>query len=88
MRKLLAEMIVVGSLLVTTAALAGEPGWEGRVIKFGAAREQVQETDILHRSYRPLHFYGNTVRRRYYRGTAAPSLRDFTRGSAALVVRR
>ncbi len=88
MRKLLVEVMVVGSLLITAAAVAGEPGWEGRVIRFGAEREKVEQTDILNRSYRPLHFYGNTIRRSYYRGSPLPTLRDFARGSVALAVRR
>jgi hypothetical protein len=88
MRKLLAKMVFVGSLLVATSAMANEPGWEGRVVRFGAEREKIEETNILNRPYRPLHFYGNTVRRRHYRGTAVPNLRDFGRGGVALVTRR
>ncbi len=88
MRKLLTVVVVCGCVWAASGASASEPGWEGRVVKFGAEREKVQHTDILQRNYRPLHVYGNTVRRLHYRGTAVPSLRDFTRGSAALVVRR
>lgn len=51
---------------------SGEPGWSMRVIATGEFREQIQSTPIVHRPYRPLHIYGNTVRRRHYRGTALP----------------
>jgi hypothetical protein len=64
---------VVLSILASTSCFsssvaAEEPGWSGRVIVFGQERAQVQATPIVHRAYRPMHFYGNTVRRRYYRG--------------------
>jgi hypothetical protein len=51
---------------------AREPGWDWRVVTFGDQREKIQETPILERDYRPLHFYGNTVRRMHYRGTPLP----------------
>jgi len=54
---------------------AAEPGWTWQVVTFGDKREQIQNTPIIHRSYRPLHFYGNTVRRMYYHGTAIPTPR-------------
>lgn len=75
MRKHLIALTVLGSLFVAFAAFGGEPGWERGVIKFGAERQKVQNTSILNRSYRPLHVYGNTVRRRHYRGRALPSVR-------------
>lgn len=52
-----------------SAALA-----DGPIIAFGAERQQIRETPILERDNRPLHFYGNTVRRRHARQTttAAP----------------
>lgn len=39
-------------------AMAGGP-----IIATGAEREQIRATPILERENRPLHFYGNTVRR-------------------------
>jgi hypothetical protein len=80
-------VIVVGSLAAVRAQGA-EPAWRGVVIARGAEREQIESTDILQRPYRPLHFYGNTVRRQHYRGRSYPTLQDFTRGTAALLVRR
>ena len=46
-----------------------EPGWSPVVIPTGAYREQIKSMPIEQRPYRPFHFYGNTVRRSYYRGT-------------------
>ena len=42
----------------------------------GAYRQQLESTPVVKRPYRPFHFYGNTVRRRHYRGTAIPTPRD------------
>lgn len=68
------------SFLTVTAALAGvspaeasEPGWLPVVIARGEQREQIQSLPIEDRPYRPLHFYGNTVRRMHHRGTPLPS---------------
>ena len=83
MKKHLIQWVVLGSVLAAAVALAGEPGWESGVIKFGAERQKIQQTDVLHRPYRPLHFYGNTVRRRHYRGRAIPSVRNVSRVRAA-----
>jgi hypothetical protein len=32
-------------------------------------RQQIEATPIVNRPYRPLHFYGNAVRRAHYRGS-------------------
>ena len=76
-------LILVGMTCLGSSASGQEPGWSGRVIAFGEQRAQIESTPIVHRSYRPLHFYGNTVRRRYYRGTALPVPASVVRGSAA-----
>jgi len=55
---------------------AQEPGWTSRVLKLGPEREISDQTPILERPYRPLHFYGNAVRRNYYRGNPLPMPRD------------
>lgn len=52
---------------------AAEPGWLPVVIARGEQREQIQSLPIEDRPYRPLHFYGNTVRRMHHRGTPLPS---------------
>lgn len=53
-------------------AVAGEPGWSPVIIATGDYRKQIEATPIENRPYRPLHFYGNTVRRMHYRGTPLP----------------
>lgn len=50
-----------------------EPGWSPVVIARGEFREQVRSLPIEQRPYRPLHFYGNTVRRLRHRGTPLPT---------------
>ena len=67
---------------------ANEPKWQGNVIARGAERAKIESTPILERPYRPLHFYGNTVRRRHYRGTALPAPKDLTGASSALLFDR
>ena len=65
-----------------------EPGWLGVVIARGELREQIESTPILDRPYRPLHFYGNTVRRNHYRGAPAPRPRDVIQGAGAFIAGR
>jgi len=36
---------------------------DGPIIAFGAERQAIRATPVLERENRPLHFYGNTVRR-------------------------
>ena len=53
---------------------ASEPGWLNQVIAPPELRTRLQATPIEQRPYRPLHFYGNTVRRIHYRGTPLPTV--------------
>ncbi len=76
MRETILAAVVVGLLWCAPTGLAKEPGWERGVVKFGSERERIQNTPLLKRPYRPLHFYGNTVRRLHYRGRALPAPRD------------
>ncbi len=62
----------------------GEPGWLGVVFAQGELKEQIESLPMELRPYRPFHFYGNTVRRLHYRGTALPSLGDFQNSTRAL----
>jgi hypothetical protein len=73
--------------LLSSVGSGQEPGWSGQVIAFGAQREQIRSTPIEQRPYRPLHFYGNAVRRAYYHGSALPRAADVVRGSAVLISR-
>jgi hypothetical protein len=59
------------SVLPAAVADARETGFDPRVITFGDTRDQIKSTPIEQRPYRPLHVYGNSVRRRTHR--AAPS---------------
>lgn len=60
----------------TLLAQAQEPGWSPYIIGSREFRAQIEQTPILERPYRPLHFYGNTVRRQHYRGFALPLPQD------------
>lgn len=44
---------------------------DGPIVATGAQRQQIRATPILERENRPLHFYGNTVRRVNARQTGA-----------------
>jgi hypothetical protein len=87
MKNRLPRILLFCGLFAATTASAKEPGWSGTVIARGTQREQIEAMDILERPYRPLHFYGNTVRRQYYRGRSLPVARDLARGAAAWVLR-
>ncbi len=72
----------------TVSAASSEPGWLGVVRARGELKEQIESTPIVDRPNRPFHFYGNTVRREYYRGTALPRPSDLVKGGAALIFKR
>lgn len=85
------HIIPMGALLLLVChpcpaeAQLVEPSWGGPVIARGAERAAIEATPILERNYRPFHFYGNTVRRRYYRGTAIPAPQNVMQGPATLL---
>lgn len=70
------------------AQRGGEPGWSYGVVRVGNEREAIKSKPMTERPYRPLHFYGNTVRRLHYRGTALPAPRDLVGASAATLLRQ
>jgi hypothetical protein len=74
MRTIVLAFVSAAALAPPQPAHASSPDFN-HVITFGATREQIKNTPILDRPYRPLHVYGNTVRRRNHRGAAAPSSR-------------
>ena len=92
LRVSLAAFILGMSALVagpkTALADSNEPGWLGVVVARGELKEWIDSTPIVERPNRPFHFYGNTVRREYYRGSALPRPGDMAKGGAALVVKR
>jgi hypothetical protein len=79
---------VAAAAVALTALIAGptaeaadsSPGVSLRIITFGETRQQLQATPIEQRPYRPLHFYGNAVRRQSRRGTT-PSSSSRTRAT-------
>ncbi|MCA9148366.1 MAG: hypothetical protein KDA92_03655 [Planctomycetales bacterium] len=66
--------------LCNRVVTAQEPGWASEIVAGGVTRQAIESTPMINRPYRPLHFYGNTVRRIHYRGTALPAPRDFRSG--------
>ena len=83
---LMAAMIV-GSLASQTVS-AAEPGWSPIVIPTGEYRAKIKSLPIEQRPYRPLHFYGNTVRRSHYRGNPVVMPRDILTTTNELIRRR
>lgn len=75
MRTIVLAFVSAAALAPPASARASGTGFDPRVVVFGATREQIKNTPILDRPYRPLHVYGNTVRRRNHRGATAPSSR-------------
>lgn len=67
---------------------AQEPNWYPYVLARGNDRAVIKNTHINDRPYRPLHFYGNSVRRNHYRGNPAPLPKDLVRASTARLRRR
>jgi hypothetical protein len=82
------SMVVVFAAPTAARAADQEPGWLGVVVARGELKKEIDSTPIVDRPNRPFHFYGNTVRRRYYRGSGVPRPADFAKGGAALVVKR
>lgn len=62
----------LAAAVASATADASGTGFDPRVVAFGEAREEIQSTPITQRPYRPLHVYGNTVRRRHQRATPKP----------------
>ena len=60
--------LMTGMLLLGSMAVAQESD-RLPIIARGQLRQEIKSTPILERPNRPLHFYGNTVRRLYARGT-------------------
>ena len=86
-RRILAMLIVIGIWAACSSAMAQASSGRGPIIARGAQRQQIEATPILQRPYRPLHFYGNTVRRRHYSGRAEPASGDRNRGASSVARR-
>lgn len=71
-----ALIVLLGVPFSAPVTQGAEPGWTDSAIKRSDDRASDRETPITERPYRPLHVYGNTVRRISYRGRAVPSAQD------------
>lgn len=73
--KIYCSIAVAGLLFTSTigTTAAAEPGWSPVVLPTGEYRAEIKAMPIQNRPYRPLHFYGNTVRRNYYRSNSPQS---------------
>ncbi len=60
---------------VAPVAEAAQNGFDPRIIAVGEARDQIKSKPIEQRPNRPLHVYGNAVRRRHSRAHSAPRQR-------------
>ena len=69
MRTLVIAVAATAALVPAWPVDAASTGFNPGVITFGETRQQIQATPVLERPYRPLHVYGNTVRRRHTRGS-------------------
>ena len=89
MSKLALSVVVCFTFVVGSGPVgAAEPTWSPIVIPTGEYREQIKSMPIEQRPYRPLHFYGNTVRRSYYRGNPVAMPRDMRTTAGELIRRR
>jgi len=70
-------------LSVVAWSMANEPGWTSRILVPQSEEAVRQATPIMNRPYRPLHFYGNTVRRMHYHGRVRPTLTEVRHGFQA-----
>jgi hypothetical protein len=64
--------VFVAILATVSLAPADAADFDPRIVTFGDTREQIKSTPITERPNRPLHVYGNTVRRRQSRDSAGP----------------
>ncbi len=68
-RPLLVALVVAVTLGVASETSAAPPaGWDSTIILRGQERAVVKSMPIEKRPMRPLHIYGNTIRRLEYRG--------------------
>ena len=70
-----------------TVCVGAEPRWSSTVVARGETRQVIVSTPMVARPYRPLHFYGNAVRRLHYRGSPLPEAGDIRNGWRALTRR-
>lgn len=71
-----ASLLGMTILFAASARLACAETRPVPIVAAGELRREIKATPILERPNRPLHFYGNTVRRQYYRGASIPAARQ------------
>jgi len=71
MRTLL--FIAASTSLSVLPAVAAGSGFDPRIIVLGEERQRLQQLPIERRPNRPLHFYGNSIRRRSTRSVSSPA---------------
>jgi hypothetical protein len=64
-------------------ANSNKPGWLPVIVARGELKQQIESTPIVDRPNRPLHFYGNAVRRKYYRANRLPQTGEGAKNVAA-----
>lgn len=68
----LALAAILATAVAPALADASGSSFDSRIVTFGESRDQIRSTPINKRPNRPLHVYGNTVRRRHSRSPASP----------------
>lgn len=68
----LALAAILATAVAPALADASGSSFDSRIVTFGESRDQIKSTPINKRPNRPLHVYGNTVRRRHSRSPASP----------------
>ena len=88
LRVSLAAVVLAGSMLIAipkSASAASETGYLPIIVARGETKEWIHSMPITERPNRPLHFYGNTVRRNYYRGNSSARPAETAKAGAAVV---
>jgi hypothetical protein len=70
MRTMLFAALVAAAVVPEPVFAAKQTAFDPRIVTFGDTREEIKNTPITQRPNRPLHVYGNSVRRRQSRSTA------------------
>jgi len=73
------RVTLAAMLAAVTAIPAVGADFDPRVVTFGSERDQIKSTPIEKRPNRPLHVYGNSVRRRHDRAMQSPPRGDVRR---------
>lgn len=68
MRTILFAALMAAAVIPDSVFGASQAGFDPRIVTFGPARQEIKSTPITQRPNRPLHVYGNSVRRRQSRG--------------------